>query len=56
MILAKQEHTLLLLKTTKGFKLPTTGGMGTLLASFAGILLMAGGAFVFLSSRKRKNA
>lgn len=40
----------------KGFELPVTGGMGTLLASFAGILLMAGGAFVFLSSRKRKNA
>ncbi len=40
----------------KGFTLPVTGGMGTLLASFAGILLMAGGAFVFLSSRKGKNA
>lgn len=41
---------------SEGFELPVTGGMGTLLASFAGILLMAGGAFVFLSSRKRKNA
>ena len=44
------------IQNNKGFELPTTGGMGTLLASFAGILLMAGGAFVFLSSRKRKNA
>ena len=44
------------IENNKGFELPTTGGMGTLLASFAGILLMAGGAFVFLSSRKRKNA
>lgn len=44
------------IQNNKGFELPVTGGMGTLLASFAGILLMAGGAFVFLSSRKRKNA
>ena len=40
----------------KGFQLPTTGGAGTLLASLIGILLMCGGAFVFISSRKRKNA
>ena len=40
----------------KGFQLPTTGGAGTLLASLIGILLMGGGAFVFISSRKRKNA
>ena len=40
----------------KGFTLPTTGGAGTLLASLIGILLMGGGAFVFISSRKRKSA
>lgn len=40
----------------KGFQLPTTGGAGTLLASLIGILLMGGGAFVFISSRKKKKA
>lgn len=40
----------------KGFQLPITGGAGTLLASLIGILLMGGGAFVFVSSRKKKNA
>ena len=40
----------------KGFQLPVTGGAGTLLASLIGILLMGGGAFVFVSSRKKKNA
>lgn len=43
-------------QNNKGFQLPTTGGAGTLLASLIGILLMGGGAFVFISSRKRKNA
>lgn len=40
----------------KGFQLPITGGAGTLLASLIGILLMGGGAFVFISSRKKKKA
>ena len=40
----------------KGFSLPVTGGTGTLLASLIGILLMGGGAFVFISSRKKKKA
>lgn len=40
----------------KGFQLPVTGGAGTLLASFIGILLMGGGVFVFISSRKKKKA
>ena len=43
-------------QNNKGFQLPTTGGAGTLLASLIGILLMGCGAFVFISSRKRKNA
>lgn len=43
-------------QNNKGFQLPTTGGAGTLLASLIGIMLMGGGAFVFISSRKRKNA
>lgn len=40
----------------QGFSLPVTGGTGTLLASLIGILLMGGGAFVFISSRKKKKA
>ena len=43
-------------QNNKGFQLPTTGGTGTILASLIGILLMGGGAFVFFSSRKKKNA
>lgn len=43
-------------QNNKGFQLPTTGGAGTLLASLIGILLMGGGAFVFISSRKKKKA
>lgn len=43
-------------QNNKGFQLPTTGGAGTILASLIGILLMGGGAFVFFSSRKKKNA
>ena len=43
-------------QNNKGFQLPVTGGAGTLLASLIGILLMGGGAFVFVSSRKKKNA
>ena len=39
-----------------GIDLPLTGGTGTLLASLIGILLMGGGAFVFISSRKKKKA
>lgn len=41
-------------QNNKGFQLPTTGGSGTLLASLIGILLMMGGAFLFISSRKTK--
>lgn len=44
------------IENNKGFSLPVTGGTGTLLASLIGILLMGGGAFVFISSRKKKKA
>lgn len=37
----------------KGFTLPTTGGMGTVLFSIAGFALMAGAAFVLLRGRRK---
>lgn len=37
----------------KGFELPTTGGMGTVLFSIAGFALMAGAAFVLLKGRRK---
>lgn len=40
-------------KNYKGFELPTTGGMGTVLFSIAGFALMAGAAFVLLKGRRK---
>lgn len=40
----------------KGFTLPTTGGMGTVIFSIIGIILMAGAAVVLITSRKKKSA
>lgn len=37
----------------KGFELPVTGGMGTVLFSIAGFALMAGAAFVLLKGRRK---
>ncbi len=37
----------------KGFDLPTTGGMGTVLFSIAGFALMAGAVFVLLKGRRK---
>lgn len=37
----------------KGFTLPITGGMGTVLFSIAGFALMAGAAFVLLKGRRK---
>ena len=37
----------------KGFELPTTGGMGTVLFSIAGFALMSGAAFVLLKGRRK---
>lgn len=37
----------------QGFKLPITGGMGTVLFSIAGFALMAGAAFVLLKGRRK---
>lgn len=37
----------------KGFELPITGGMGTVLFSIAGFALMAGAAFVLLKGRRK---
>lgn len=38
----------------KGFKLPTTGGFGTLLFSAIGALLVVGGVGVLMSTKKKK--
>ena len=38
----------------KGFKLPTTGGFGTLLFSGIGVLLVVGGVGVLMSTKKKK--
>lgn len=40
----------------KGFTLPTTGGMGTLMFSIIGAILMIGAAIVLFRSSKRKTA
>lgn len=40
----------------KGFTLPTTGGMGTLMFSIIGAILMIGGIVVLFRSNKRKTA
>lgn len=37
----------------KGFELPTTGGMGTLMFTAIGVILMLGGALVLFESKKR---
>lgn len=38
----------------KGFQLPTTGGMGTILFSVAGVLVMIAAAFILLKGRKKE--
>ena len=38
----------------KGFNLPSTGGMGTYLFTIAGLVIMAGAAFLLITSRKRR--
>ena len=40
----------------KGFKLPTTGGFGTLLFSGIGVLLVVAGVGVLLSLKKKNRA
>lgn len=44
------------IKNSKGFTLPTTGGMGTLMFSVIGAILMIGAAIVLFRSSKRKTA
>lgn len=41
-------------KNSKGFTLPVTGGTGTLIFTVAGLLLMAGGAYVLYRTRRKK--
>ena len=38
----------------KGFTIPSTGGMGTYLFTIAGLVIMAGAAFLLIASRKRR--
>lgn len=38
----------------KGFNLPSTGGMGTYLFTIAGLVIMAGAAFLLIASKKRR--
>lgn len=42
-----------IIENNKGFELPTTGGMGTLLFSIIGGILMIGGAVVLFRSKKK---
>ena len=44
----------ILIINRKGFKLPTTGGFGTLLFSAIGALLVVGGVGVLMSTKKKK--
>ena len=38
----------------KGFNLPSTGGMGTYIFTIAGLVIMAGAAFLLIASKKRR--
>ena len=38
----------------KGFNLPATGGMGTYIFTIAGLVIMAGAAFLLIASKKRR--
>lgn len=42
------------IKNSKGFTLPITGGMGTVIFTVAGVLLMAAGVCVLYRTRKKK--
>lgn len=38
----------------KGFSMPSTGGMGTYIFTIAGLVIMAGAAFLLIASKKRR--
>lgn len=38
----------------KGFSMPSTGGMGTYLFTIAGLVIMAGAAFLLIASKRRR--
>lgn len=42
------------LQNKSGFNLPSTGGMGTYLFTIAGLVIMAGAAFLLIASKKRR--
>lgn len=41
-------------KNSKGFTLPTTGGIGTFVFTFAGIAMMAAAVILLITSKKKK--
>ena len=41
-------------KYYKGFSLPTTGGIGTFVFTFAGIAMMAAAVILLITSKKKK--
>ena len=41
-------------KNYKGFTLPTTGGIGTFVFTFAGIAMMAAAVILLITSKKKK--
>lgn len=53
-----QENTIRLATATvtnnEGFNLPSTGGMGTYIFTIAGLVIMAGAAFLLIASKKRR--
>lgn len=44
------------IENSKGFQLPTTGGMGTLIFTIAGIVLIGGGLVLFVIARRKARA
>lgn len=53
---APYEYEAIVIINRKGFKLPTTGGFGTLLFSGIGVLLVVAGVGVLLSLKKKNRA
>lgn len=45
-----------LINTTTGFELPVTGGMGTIMFTAVGVVLMAGGVLLVILNLKRRKA
>ena len=48
------EQLTVTVKNYKGFTLPTTGGIGTFVFTFAGIAMMAAAVILLITSKKKK--